>query len=376
MAAKRDFYEVIGVARDASEEDVRRAFKKEAVKHHPDRNPGDSKAEARFKELNEAYQVLGDDRKRAIYDQYGHAGLEGGGGGGDGGEMFSNLQDLFNDMFSGGGFGGGGGGRGRGRGQDLRVEQVLTLREAAFGCKREISLRSPVTCETCAGSGAKAGTKPETCGHCRGSGQVSAARGFMMFTSPCPKCSGQGQVIRNPCGGCNGAGMVDKQRKVAVNFPAGIDANQRLRVTGQGMPGSKGGTPGDLYVDVGVEEDPVFEREGAELATKVRVTFTEAALGAEIQVPALDATNTKATIPLQVPAGTQAGAVIALKGQGVQRIDGRGRGTLAVIIEVDVPNVLTARARELMAELDRELTTSKGDGGRTAATRAAAAKEK
>ena len=294
----------------------------------------------------------------------------------DGSDVFSHMQDLFNEMFSGGGFGGGGGARSRGRGQDLRVEQALTLREAAFGCKREIALRSPVACDTCSGSGAKPGTKPEACGYCRGSGQVSAARGFMMFTSPCPKCSGQGQVIRNPCGGCNGAGMIDKQRKVAVNFPAGIDAGQRLRVTGQGMPGTKGGSAGDLYVDVGIEEDAQFEREGADLATRVRVTFTEAALGAEIEVPVLDATDLKATVPLQITAGTQPGAVVAIKGQGVPRIDGRGRGTLAVVIEVDVPNVLTARARELMAELDRELVTSKGDGGRTAATKAAVAKEK
>jgi molecular chaperone DnaJ len=353
MSNKRCYYEVLGTNRDASADELRKAYKREALKYHPDRNPGDPTAETKFKELNEAYQALGDDEKRRIYDQFGHAGLEGGGGfdGGGIGDVFSHMQDLFSEMFSGGiGFGGP---RQR-RGADLRVQVRLTLRQAAFGCKREVTVRAPARCTDCGGTGARAGTKPETCPQCRGAGQVSNARGFVMFTSTCPRCHGQGHIVKQQCASCSGHGVVERPRKVMVTFPAGIDAGQRLRVPGQGMPGPGGNAPpGDLYVEVDVDEDPRFERDGADVVTRVHVSLTEAALGAELKVPSLEDDETMH--PLAVPAGTQSGAVFTLKGQGVPRLDGRGRGSLMVLVQVDVPTTLSERARELLLALDAEL---------------------
>lgn len=362
MSDKRDYYEVLGIERSAGADEIRKAYKREALKHHPDRNPGDATAEAKFKAVNEAYQVLSDDEKRRIYDQFGHAGLEGGQGGFEGvGDVFSHMQDLFAEMFSGGGFGfaGGGGRRQPRRGADLRLQARLTLREAAFGVKRDVTVHAPVRCDDCQGSGAKPGTKPETCGNCRGSGHVSNARGFVMFTTPCPKCQGQGVVIKHLCKSCDGRGAVEKARTVVVAFPAGIDAGQRLRVPGQGMPGPMGAPSGDLYVEVDVEEDPRFERDGADLVTRVHVTFADAALGAEVKVPSLAAPDDDdpehAAVPLRVPPGTQPGAVLTIKGQGVPRLDGRGRGSLVVVVQVDVPTKLSSRAKELLKELDVEL---------------------
>ena len=324
----------------------------EALKHHPDRNQGDAKSEAVFKEVNEAYQVLSDGDKRQVYDQFGHAGLEGGGMGGSGGmgDVFSHMQDLFSEMFSGGG--GFGQTRSR-RGGDLRVQQRLKFKEAAFGCKREIVVHAPTRCDDCSGSGAKPGTKPETCTQCRGTGQVSNARGFVMFTSTCGRCRGQGAVIKHVCKTCEGHGVVEKPRKVNVTFPAGIDGGQRLRVTGQGMPGPSGAPPGDLYVDVDVEEDARFERDGADVVTRVHVSFTDAALGAVARVPSIEDDAT--TLPLDIPPGTQPGAVFTIKAQGIPRLDGRGRGSLIVAIQVDVPTELSARAKALLADLDSEL---------------------
>lgn len=361
MSEKRDYYEVLGVERAASADEIRKAYKREALKHHPDRNPGDGAAEAKFKEVNEAYQVLSDDEKRRAYDQFGHAAFEAGGGGFEGvGDVFAHMQDLFAEMFSGGfGFGGGGGGRRQARrGGDLRMQARLTLREAAFGVKREVTVHAPARCDDCSGSGAKPGTKPETCGHCRGSGHVSNARGFVMFTTPCPKCQGQGAVIKSPCKTCEGRGLVERSRKVVVGFPAGIDSGQKLRVPGQGLPGPPNTPAGDLYVEIEVEEDPRFERDGADLVTRVHVSFVEAALGAEIQAPALgepDSSDESPTIPLKIPVGTQSGSVIQLKGAGIPRLDGRGRGSLVCLVQVDVPTSLTDRAKKLLAELEDEL---------------------
>lgn len=362
MSEKRDYYEVLSVERTASSDEIRKAYKREALKHHPDRNPGDATAEAKFKQVNEAYQVLSDDEKRQIYDQFGHAGLEGGmGGGGDASDVFAHMQDLFAEMFS-GGFGFGGGGRQRQRrGNDLRVQARLSLREAAFGLKREITVNAPTRCDDCGGTGAKAGTKPETCAHCRGSGHVSNARGFVMFTTPCPRCHGQGVVIKDHCKTCKGHGAVEKARKVVVGFPAGIDSGQKLRVPGQGMPGPNGAPPGDLYVEIDVEEDPRFERDGADLVTRVHVSFAEASLGAEVKVPSIgesieDPPDT--TISHKIPPGTQSGAVFTIKNQGIPRLDGRGRGALVAVVQVDVPTALSDRARTLLAELDSELKRS------------------
>lgn len=376
MSEKRDYYEVLGVERTASAEEVRKAYKREALKHHPDRNPGDAAAESKFKEVNEAYQVLSDDDKRRAYDQFGHAAFEAGGGGFDGaGDVFAHMQDLFAEMFSGGfGFGGGGGRRQARRGGDLRMQARLTLREAAFGVKREVTVHAPARCDDCSGSGAKPGTKPEACGHCRGSGHVSNARGFVMFTTPCPKCQGQGAVIKNPCKPCEGRGLVERSRKVVVGFPAGIDSGQKLRVPGQGLPGPPNTPAGDLYVEIEVEEDPRFERDGADLVTRVHVNFVEAALGAEIQAPALGSPDEEAespTIPLQIPPGTQAGSVIQLKGAGIPRLDGRGRGSLVCVVQVDVPTALTERAKKLLAELEDELKgpAASGEKARAAGTK-------
>jgi molecular chaperone DnaJ len=377
MSEKRDYYEVLGVERGAATDEIRKAYKREALKHHPDRNPGDAEAEAKFKAVNEAYQVLSDDEKRRIYDQFGHAGLEGGAGGFDGvGDVFAHMQDLFAEMFSGGGFGfGGNTGRGRqARGGDLRMQARLTLREAAFGVKREVTVHAPVRCDDCSGTGAKAGTKPETCTHCRGSGHVSNARGFVMFTTPCPKCHGQGVVIKHHCKTCEGRGAVEKARKVVVTFPAGIDSGQRLRVPGQGLPGPMGAQSGDLYVEIDVEEDGRFERDGADLVTRCHINFTDAALGAEVRVAALGDADTEEdspTVALQIPPGTQSGSVFTIKGQGIPRLDGRGRGSLVAVVQVDVPTKLSDRAKKLIKELEQEL---KVEDGAVESKRVAAAK--
>jgi molecular chaperone DnaJ len=355
MSNKRCYYETLGCAREASADELRKAYKREALKFHPDRNPGDPTAESKFKEVNEAYQVLSDDEKRRVYDQFGHAGLEGGAGPGfDGGigDVFAHMQDLFSEMFSGGGFGQP---RGQRRGSDLRVQVRLTLKQAAFGCKREVMVRAPARCADCSGSGAKPGTKPETCPQCRGAGHVSNARGFVMFTSSCPRCQGQGAIIKQHCPTCQGHGVVEKPRKVMVTFPPGIDSGQRLRVPGQGLPApGPSGQSGDLYVEVDVEEDNRFERDGADIITRVHIPMTDAALGAEVEVPGLEEDD-EATHPLTIPAGTQSGAIFTMKGHGVPRLDGRGRGSLQVIVQVDVPTVLSDRARELLEQLDEEL---------------------
>ncbi|HEY1694131.1 MAG TPA: molecular chaperone DnaJ [Polyangiaceae bacterium] len=369
MSSKRDYYEVLSVTRECSSDELRKAYRREALKHHPDRNQGDAASEAKFKEANEAYQVLSDDEKRRVYDQFGHAGLEGaaGPGGFDGiSDVFSHMQDLFSEMFSGSMGFGGGGARPR-RGEDLRIQQRLTLREAAFGCKREVTVRAPTACSDCKGTGAKAGTKPETCPQCRGQGQVSNARGFVMFTSTCPRCRGAGRVVRQACPSCAGHGAVEKARKVNVSFPAGIDAGQRMRVPGQGQAGPQGLAAGDLYVEVDVEGDARFERDGADLVARVRVPFTDAALGADVAVPALEPEEQTASLPLTLPPGTQSNAVFTMKGHGIPRLDGRGRGSLVVVVQVEVPTSLSGRARELLAELDVELR------GEAASTKRAAA---
>jgi molecular chaperone DnaJ len=356
-AEKRCYYEVLGVERGSSGEEIRKAYRREALKHHPDRNPGDAQAEARFKEVNEAYQVLSDEEKRRIYDRFGHAGLQGGVGGGDGGmggfgDMFSQMQDLFAEMFS-TDFGGG---RQARRGANVRVQARISLAEAVHGCKKEVSVQTPAACDECSGTGAATGTRPETCGVCRGTGQVSSARGFVMFTAPCSRCAGRGSVIRTPCKTCKGEGVVAKSRRVLVTFPPGVDTGTRLRVTGQGMSGPSGA--GDLYVDVDVEEDPRFERDGTELITRVSIPFAKAALGTELEVPCLAPPGDGAEAPaisITVPPGTQPGHVFTVKGKGVPRLDGRGRGALHVVVQIEVPTELTPRARELLQELSAEL---------------------
>ncbi len=357
MSEKRDFYEVLGVAREASDDDIRRAYRQAALKHHPDRNQGNPEAEVKFKEATEAYTVLSDREKRATYDRYGHAGLGGGGfdfNNAGVGDILSQFQDMFADFFGGAGGGFGGGGRRRrqpDRGQDVRVELTLTLAEALTGGKHEVSLHGAVPCDTCHGSGAKAGTKPETCSQCRGTGQVTAQRGFIMFSSPCARCRGTGQMISSPCETCHGQGAVEKQRKVLVNVPAGIDSEQRLRVPGQGMPGPNGAPSGDLYVDVEVEAHTHYERHGNDLGTRLTLTFAEAALGTSTTLVLPDDRE----VTVKVDAGCQPGSIVVVKGEGAPRLDRAGRGDLHVMIAVQVPKKLSKTAKRLLQELEQEL---------------------
>jgi molecular chaperone DnaJ len=356
MSDKRDFYEVLGVGKQAGADDIRKAYRQCALKFHPDRNPGDATAEAKFKEATEAFQILSDDDKRAKYDRFGHAAFEGGGGADPGADIFSHFQDIFSEFFGGGGPRRGGGRRSGGpqRGSDVRVHQRLSLKESMTGCKREVALRTPVPCETCEGSGAKPGTKRKTCGACGGAGQVSTSRGFVMFTQTCPECQGEGSVVKSACDACHGAGQVEKQRKVVVTFPAGIDSGQRLRVPNQGIPGTSGAPSGDLFVDVEVLPEPGFERDGLDLVTKLTLTIAEAALGVTREVPLPDETS----VPVDFPKGTQPGEVVTTRNRGIPRIDGRGKGNLHVIAQVGIPKTLSAKAEELLRALDAELRES------------------
>jgi molecular chaperone DnaJ len=354
MTDKRDYYEVLGVSKTASADEIRKAYRQAALKHHPDRNQGDASAEARFKEATEAFSVLSDDDKRARYDRFGHAGLEGSAGPDFGADIFSHFQDIFSEFFGGSPRQG----RRRGgpaRGADLRVQQRLSFKEAFTGTKREVQLRTPVACETCEGTGAKPGTKRKTCGTCGGAGQVSTARGFVMFTQTCHECAGEGSVVKSPCESCAGNGHVEKARKVVVTFPAGIDGGQRLRVPGQGLPGTsaegRSGPAGDLFVDVELEPDERFERDGADLATRVPIGIADAALGTARTITLPDDSK----VLVDFPAGTQPGDVISVRGKAFPRLDGRGRGVLHAVAEVLVPKELSDKARELLAALRTEL---------------------
>lgn len=355
MSDKRDYYEVLGVSRDASDDDIRRAYRKLALKHHPDRNQDDPSAEGKFKEATEAYSVLSDAEKRASYDRFGHAGLGGAGfdfSGAGMGDIFSHFQDMFADFF-GGGMGGGGRRRAE-RGKDVRVEARITLKESMTGTKEEIAIRGAAPCDDCSGSGAAPGTQPQPCLQCGGSGQVATQRGFVMFSSTCPRCSGQGKVISDPCNTCHGRGMVEKKRTVVVSFPPGIDTGQRLRVPGQGMPGPNGAAAGDLYVDVEVEEDERFQRDGHDLVVRQDMRFAEAVLGAERSVELPDGSSVK----FAVPAGTQPGTVISIKGNGMPVVNQRGaRGSLHIVVGVSVPKKLNRKARKLLEQLDQELSS-------------------
>jgi molecular chaperone DnaJ len=357
MTEKRDYYEVLEVARDAGPDDIRKAYKKCALKYHPDRNPGDASAESNFKEATEAFSVLSDGEKRSTYDRFGHAGLGNGGpdfSGAGVGDILSQFQDLFSDFFGFGGFPGGGRRRGRSeRGQDIRVEAQISLKDAFTGTKHEVALRGNAPCEDCGGSGAAPGTKPERCTQCNGQGQVTTQRGFIMFSTTCPRCHGAGEQIAKPCSTCEGTRYVERRRKVLVNFPAGIDTGQTLRVPGQGMPGPGSSPAGDLYVDVVLEEDKTFQRDGYDLVTRQRVSFPDAALGGKVELKLPD----DAQVTADVPAGTQPNTVVTLRGKGMPRLDGRGRGDLHVVVDVAVPKKLSRRAKKLLEELEEELSS-------------------
>jgi molecular chaperone DnaJ len=360
MTEKRDYYDVLGLRREASEDEIRKAYRQAALKYHPDRNQGNAEAESKFKEATEAYTVLCDRDKRAAYDRFGHAGLGGAGfdfNGAGVGDILSHFQDMFADFFGGSasfsGFGSGGRRRrGPERGQDVGVALSLSFAEALTGGKHEVVVRGAAPCETCQGSGAKPGTKPETCSQCRGSGQVTAQRGFIMFSSPCARCRGTGQMIVSPCETCRGAAVVEKQRKVLVNVPAGIDTDQRLRVPGQGMPGPAGAQPGDLYVDVEVQPHAEYERHGNDLGARLTLSFAEAALGSSRKLELPDGRE----VSVRIEPGSQPGSIVVIKGEGVPRLDRGGRGDLHVMLGVHVPKKLSKHAKKLLQELEQELS--------------------
>ena len=357
--SKPDYYEVLEVTREVTSVELKKAYRNKALEYHPDRNPDDPEAEESFKACAEAYSVLSDPRKRQMYDRFGHAGLGGAGPGfGDVGDIFSQFQDIFGDLFGGGGgFGFGGFGRRRRdpnaptRGADVRTDVSLSLREAAFGTTREIDLSHPSPCEACSGTGAKGG-ELESCGTCGGRGQVARAQGAFVLTTTCPSCQGRGAAAKERCDECEGAGQVDSERVVKINVPGGVDTGQSLRLSGRGQEGTRGGPSGDLYVTVHVERDEDFERQGFNLVHRLVVTYPQAALGAKVDVPALEEEE-DVVQTLKVPSGTQNGETLVIRGAGVPRLNGRGRGDLVCVLEVEVPKKLSREQKKLLKELDR-----------------------
>lgn len=352
MADKRDYYEVLGVARNADEEEIKKAYRQAALKHHPDRNKGDKEAERKFKEAAEAYEVLHDAEKRAAYDRFGHQAFAGGSGGG-GGPQFTNVEDIFSafaDVFGDGMFGGMFGGRQRGprKGRDLKIQLELSLEEIDTGVRRKIALRRQEACKTCSGSGAKPGTKAATCTTCAGRGQVHRSQGFFTMATPCPRCRGTGSVIESPCTTCKGAGSESKTADVELDIPAGVEDGMRLRVNGVGDAGDPGAPAGDLYVVVSEKEHRVFQRSGGDLLTEIPFSFGQLALGDKVEVPTL-----RGKAEMQIPAGTQSGKVFRLRGQGLPHVDSRGRGDQLVRVFIDVPGKLTDRQKELLREFER-----------------------
>ncbi len=346
--SQRDYYEVLGVAKDASAADIKKAFRRLAMKYHPDRNPGDEEAEAKFKEARAAYDVLSDDQKRAAYDRYGHAGVDGSAGGFGGGAGASNFSDIFEDIF-GDIFGGGGGGRGQRayRGSDLQYNLDLTLEEAVFGTEVKIRIPTTVSCEACDGSGAEPGTSPETCPTCNGVGQVRIQQGFFSVQQTCPRCEGSGKIVSSPCKSCHGKGRVQEQNTLDVKIPAGVDSGDRIRLAGQGEAGMNGGPPGDLYVQVRVKPHKLFRREGSDLHCEVPVSFATAALGGELEVPSLDG-----RVKLKVPAETQTGKQFRVSGKGVKSVHGGAVGDLICRVVVETPINLTKEQKQLLRQFE------------------------
>jgi molecular chaperone DnaJ len=351
--AKRDYYEVLGVSRGANEAEIKSAYRKLAVRYHPDKNPGDAAAEEKFKEAAEAYSVLSDAEQRARYDRFGHAGVSGAAGaqGAWGAQGFGGIEDILGDLFGFGEvFGGRGGARGgRGaaqRGADLRYDLEMSLEEAAAGMTAQLRVPRLEACDACKGTGAAPGTQPEACQGCGGAGQVRYQQGFFSVARTCGQCRGAGRVIRTPCESCAGAGRVEREKQIEVKIPAGVETGSRLRLAGEGEAGAQGGPSGDLYVVIHVKEHETFERQGNNLYASVPVTFAQAALGSEVTVPTLDGQE-----PLKVPAGTQTGTVFRLKGHGMPVLGGRGRGDLFVSVTVVTPTTLNREQRKLLEQL-------------------------
>ncbi len=349
MATETDYYELLEVERGADEAALKSAYRRLAMKFHPDRNPGDAAAEQKFKAINEAYDVLKDPQKRAAYDRFGHAAFrQGGGGSGGGPQDFGGFADIFESVF-GEFMGGGGRGERRGgpaRGSDLRYDLEMTLEEAFAGRQATITIDVAATCDPCGGSGAKPGTSARTCTTCNGSGRVAMRQGLFMVERTCPACHGQGQIIADPCGSCGGAGRVEKQKSLNVNIPRGVDDGTRIRLAGEGEAGSRGGPPGDLYIFIHLKSHPVFKRDGTTLFAVAPLSFTLAALGGEIDVPSLDKEKTV----IRIPAGTQSAKQFRVRGKGMPSLNGGGAGDLVIQVEVETPVKLTARQRELLEE--------------------------
>lgn len=348
--SKRDYYEVLGVAKDASERDIKKAYKRLAMKYHPDRTAGDKAKEEKFKEIQEAHEILTDENKRAAYDRYGHAGVDpnrgaAGAGAADFGDIFG---DVFGDIFGGGR---GGGGRQRARqGADLRYNLELTLEEAVRGKNVEIKVPTLVGCTTCDGSGAKKGSSPKTCPTCHGNGQVQMRQGFFAVQQTCPTCSGKGTIISDPCRSCHGQGRVEKTKTLSVKVPAGVDTGDRIRLSGEGEAGENGAPSGDLYVQVHVREHEIFVRDGNNLYCEVPLSFTKAALGGEIEVPTLDG-----QVKLKIPTETQSGKMFRLRGKGVKSVRSGAVGDLMCKVAIETPVNLTSRQKELLEELESSM---------------------
>lgn len=371
MAEKRDYYEVLGVDKSASEDEIKKAYRKAAKQYHPDLHPGDKEAEEKFKEANEAYEVLSDAEKKAKYDRFGHAGVDPsygagqGGYGGFNGQGFDfDLGDIFSNIF-GGGFGGGGASNPNApqRGSDTQASVTISFEEAAKGCEREVESNRIEVCDECHGSGAAAGSSPKTCPECNGRGQVTTSQrtpfGMFQTQKACSRCGGKGTIIDNPCKKCRGAGRVRRPAKITVKIPAGIDDRQIINARGQGNKGINGGPAGDLRVAVNVRPHPIFERDGYNVWVEMHVSYAAAALGCELQVPTLDG-----KVKYNIPAGTQSGDVFKLKGRGIQSLNNRGRGDQLVRVIVDVPRTLNAEQKRLLLELDKALGNETAHLGR------------
>ena len=359
--SKRDYYEVLGVEREATDQQIKSAYRKLAMKHHPDRNPNDRDAEERFKEAAEAYAVLADREKRGMYDRFGHAAVNGSSGGaGFDPTIFADFSDIFSNLGDAFGFGDLFGGRrrrgGPQRGSDLRYDLEITFEESAKGAETTIQIPREESCETCNGSGAAAGTSPETCNQCRGAGQLRYQQGFLTVARPCPNCRGTGKTIAKPCQSCRGAGRISQERKLTVKIPAGIATGQRMRLQNEGEHGSAGGPPGDLYVVVHVQDHHFFHREGDDLFCELPIGYPVMTLGGEVKVPTLNGRD-----ELHIPAGTQPGARFKLRGKGMPNVSGRGHGDLHVIAAVAVPKKLSKEQKHLLEELAKTLPQQDDD---------------
>ena len=346
---KRDYYEILEVTKTANGEEIKKAYRQMALKYHPDRTPGDKEAEDKFKEASEAYEILRDSEKRSLYDRFGHEGLKGSGFQGFSGfdDIFTSFGDIFDDFFSMGSGGRRGGRRSYARrGSDLRYDLPISFRDAAFGKEKEIDIEKHETCKTCTGTGVKPGESKQTCPGCEGRGQVSHTQGFFSISSPCSRCQGQGEIITHPCKDCSGSGAVLTPRKLKVKIPAGVETGIRLKLLGEGEAGERGGPPGDLYVVLHVEADAFFERHGNDILCQIPISFSQAALGAKIEVPTLNGSE-----KITIPPGTQTGQSFTIKGAGVPYLHGRGKGDELVHVMVKTPTKLSRQQEKLFEEL-------------------------